>query len=1026
MKELLSYWPELANVEQCLRTEAETIDEALLLAVHEPVSLLRRSDVKSQDVVVSEQDLLAELVRPVDDGSAVVVAITGASGVGKSHMVRWLRAQLKRHPRRDEFVVVTIPKTASLRRVVELILEPLPGEAYDRLRQDLGRTAEALDPDMAAALLGTALAEELAAYAHRIETDVRASRLGREYGPRVALARHLHTIIRDPAVQDAWFRQVLTRIVRASLSGTADPLARQFHSVDLDPPAEAAGGIESNAVNRSLQFLANAGGANRKDAAEVLQEVLDPALRTIFRFTEALQQRTVQEVVDDIRRQLMRDQKELVLLIEDLAALSGIQQPLLDIMIAEADHAGERVRAPIRTAVAVTDGFLAARQTVLTRAKGQWVVQSEGLRESTIVQRLVDMTGRYLNAARFGVVRLRAAFAESDAAGTGLYEWVPKYDAFETPPSQLEAFGRSAAGHALFPFNEYAIRSMAAYALKTGGSWIFNPRSYINEVLRRTLRLRDTFEQGQFPPGNFLSPQVPATVALELQNKGFSPGERERLQTVLFHWAGNPGRLEGSALVSRTLFDQFGLPWPFDGEVARGQQGGLKGVPTTKPASLTTRTPVSVPAPEPPPATPPAPAEQSSYAAAVEAWRSEVRLPQLVAARTRHLLAAALDRRIDLSDFAVQGLKVESKLFWLPPENTVSNPGQSQLRVKLAEAGAPIPPFVKAGLQALDRWERNDKRWDYSNAEDDYAVADVLLDAVEGQLLPILLDEVEREAGILMGALHRQGLVTGIQGSAAPDDAPLRQLFAAGIIDPPIGENALQPTYRVALDERKKASASRAGLQSRLRACIGSFQGTGSKVFALDSERVKRAWRKPMPTRWILTLKMRDDPGGEATDVLARLSPEAIDSVTVRLSGAFESTRAKIASAFGDDQARVQWREQLMGCIEQSVHLSLWPSSLNPSDVRKAVELLSSELADSVIAKAKRMTPDSAEASSLDRLANFSIAPLPQLIQLSQHIDVLQSYLQAQAKLIRDQSNVDDDHALQLRQSLIADLRWEA
>lgn len=105
------------------------------------------------------------------------------------------------------------------------------------------------------------------------------------------------------------------------------------------------------------------------------------ALRTIFRFTEALQQRTIQEVVDDIRKQLLADGKELVLLIEDLAALSGIQQPLLDIMIAESDEKGVRVRAPIRTAVAVTDGFLAGRQTVLTRAREQWVVPSEGIDE---------------------------------------------------------------------------------------------------------------------------------------------------------------------------------------------------------------------------------------------------------------------------------------------------------------------------------------------------------------------------------------------------------------------------------------------------------------------------------------------------------------------------------------------------------------------------------------------------------------------------------------------------------------------
>ena len=43
MSNLASYWPLAPQVLECLSTEAETIDEALLLAVHEPVSLLRRA-----------------------------------------------------------------------------------------------------------------------------------------------------------------------------------------------------------------------------------------------------------------------------------------------------------------------------------------------------------------------------------------------------------------------------------------------------------------------------------------------------------------------------------------------------------------------------------------------------------------------------------------------------------------------------------------------------------------------------------------------------------------------------------------------------------------------------------------------------------------------------------------------------------------------------------------------------------------------------------------------------------------------
>lgn len=1010
----IKYWPSLEQVEQCMRTEAETVSEALLLAVHEPVTLLRRSDQNTQDTPSNEQELLAELMRPVGDGSAVIVAITGASGVGKSHMVRWLQAQLQRHPRRGELVIVTIPKTASLRRVVELILEPLQGETYAYLRQDLARTADAMSPEMASALLGTALAEELDHYAKRIEEQLRAGQIERSQGPRVLLARHLRAILRDPAVQDAWFRQVLLRIVHASLSGTATPADRQFQVDDLVPPGTAAASIQTTEVNRALQYLANSSGNYRETAAEILQELLDPALRTIFRFTQALQQRTVQEVVEDIRKQLLADGKELVLLIEDLAALSGIQQPLMDIMIAEADVAGHRVRAPIRTAVAVTDGFLVARQTVLTRARGQWVVQSEGMSEEEVLRRLTDLTGRYLNAARFGVHQLELAFRDAGANSTNLYDWVPRYENVEGTDDTVVAFGQSNAGHSLFPFNAQAVRSLAAHQLRSGDAWIFNPRNFINEVLRRTLRLREDFQKGRFPPPDYVAPKVPTQVALELGYQGHSVMERARLESTLFHWAGNPARLDVSATVPVALFAAFGLPWPF----ARTNQIPSPAPPRPQQPSGPTPTAAPVPAVAPTPAI-------SAYGQVIEEWSPDVRIAQTFAHRTRTLLTTALQQRLDMSELALQGLRIETRLFWLPPEGTVSNPGQGQLHVRVANPDSPIPASVRAGLQALDRWEVHGKRWDYTDAESDYARADVLLDDLENRLMPMLLDETESEVSILLSALHRQSLVAGLGGSAAPEEAPLRLVCLDAPADLAIRDDDVTPVVRKGLEERRKALAQRGTLQSRLRACSSCFQGTGNKPFAVDSDRIKKAWRRDLPERWTLGLKLREDITSDAADVLERLSPGSLDVVLRVFAPAVESVRPTVAAAFGAEHARVAWREAMKACVERSIQLSMWPTSVTEDEVRKAIEQLSTEGAETAIAKARRMSADDPTRTPIERLAGLAGLPFPQLAALYLHVAVLERFLRAQAQLIRDQISVDDATALSVRDSLLAELKWE-
>lgn len=1030
---LLAYWPGRERIDECLRTEAETADEALLLAVHEPVTLLRRPEQSGAAVTeASEMDLLRTLMRPADDGSAVLVAITGASGVGKSHMVRWLKAQLERHPRRQELVIVTIPKTASLRRVVELILEPLASAEYESLRQDLARAAEAMNPVLAAELLATALAEELEPYGKRLEEEVRARRLGPEFGPRIRVAQHLRTLLRDPDVRDAWLQAVLRRIVSASLGGTADPADRQFQPQDLEPPAESAATPMKRAVNEALAFLANANGRYRGTAAEILQELLDPALRTIFRFTDALHQRSLDEIVDDIRQALLRDGKELVLLIEDLAALSGIQEPLLKIVIAESDHQGVRVRAPIRTVLAVTDGFLAGRKTVLTRAREQWEVPSEGLAESTIVRRLVSLTGRYLNAARWGVAHLREAFRISHQEGADLYGWVPCFDVTldAAAADRLDAFGRNVVGHSLFPFNEAAIRSLAAAALKAGDAWTFRPRTFINEVLRKTLLERPLFEDGRFPPSNFHQARLTAELDQELQFRGYGAEETGRLRTALFHWAGHPRSL-GVASVARPVFDAFDLPWPFSAAAQppkgaptlRRAAGGGAGI-TVLPADPAASQPFA-PAPSPTPA-PQVASPPSAYAQALEKWTPEARMTGDHARLTRRLLTQALNERIDFDDYRLHGQKIETTWFWLPPANTVSNPTQD-FAVRVAEPDEPIPPRVVAGLKALERWDGNGRSWNYAQAENDYASANALLEHLEAQVLAVMLEEAEREAAALASALHRQNLLLGSSTKQQPEPGNLKDLLAQADDHPLPETDRLPAKVRTVLEMRRKALGGRELLQERLRHYLGCYQGNrGGKPLAIDTERLKVVLRRDVASRWIRCLNGKVALSQDAQDALERLSPQQVGDLIAALTAAVEHFQPDIAQSFGDDHQRVAWREAMMQTIDDARELSIWPTSIEVAPLRAVVTRLSDEGTEFAIRRVRKMEPSEASASFNARLIALSSVPLTRVAALAVDVLSMNDFFEALERLVHVQTrSVDDEQALQQRAALIDSLVWE-
>jgi len=91
---LTRYWPTLEEVNQCIKPEAEGAHDAVLLAVHQPSPLSYRIG-SGEKIATTEDELYRFFTTPDVPMGAHVVPITGASGVGKSHMVRLLAARLQ-------------------------------------------------------------------------------------------------------------------------------------------------------------------------------------------------------------------------------------------------------------------------------------------------------------------------------------------------------------------------------------------------------------------------------------------------------------------------------------------------------------------------------------------------------------------------------------------------------------------------------------------------------------------------------------------------------------------------------------------------------------------------------------------------------------------------------------------------------------------------------------------------------------------------------------------------------------------
>jgi hypothetical protein len=98
---LLNYWPTHEEIDRCIKSEAESVSDEVLLAVHQEFPLAYATVgpdgkvVPDSRQIASEDDLLRHLLGSAPEGS-LVVPITGASGVGKSHLIRMLDARKAR------------------------------------------------------------------------------------------------------------------------------------------------------------------------------------------------------------------------------------------------------------------------------------------------------------------------------------------------------------------------------------------------------------------------------------------------------------------------------------------------------------------------------------------------------------------------------------------------------------------------------------------------------------------------------------------------------------------------------------------------------------------------------------------------------------------------------------------------------------------------------------------------------------------------------------------------------------------
>jgi hypothetical protein len=479
------------DMREILDVEATRSSDAVFLATHHPVPMRRFEDHDSPDAdrPYSQEQFLEDFLDPEE--SYRFVPILGTTGVGKSHLVRWLDVKIReRTSDNTKRRVLLIEKAgATLREVLRriLALDIAQGEQFEEYREKLDEAGENLSEGE----LKERIRFELKVAVENYDPFETGDESENDEGGRDGvvspdhqkyIAQILPPFIDDPYFRDDWLEDggVIDETFRMSFQEGASHKPPSF-SEDTLPLDESLTEIKDKAPSSLNACQKLKGNQQHLDAAlHVLDECLGAAVRRVLNFKG----NDLFELMNEVRREFARRDVELVLLIEDIAAVQGLDRQLL----ASVERSDEELGA-LRTAMGCTDGHYQQKimKTTKERASFHLNLNVEN-REAADVD-LATFASRYLNAIRLGEEQLDAVVDED--------EQVPS--ACTACPFQKkchEAFGER-ENRGLYPFTEDALYTL--YGGVTDEP--FNPRKLIMRVLRYVLvTYTDDLKNGTFPP----------------------------------------------------------------------------------------------------------------------------------------------------------------------------------------------------------------------------------------------------------------------------------------------------------------------------------------------------------------------------------------------------------------------------------------------------------------------------------------------------------------------------------------------
>ncbi|MBZ9803380.1 protein DpdH [Mesorhizobium sp. ES1-6] len=925
-------------VRQVINPFAEHMPDSLFRAVHSdwnlnvspPVgkSFQEISDAAWRELTPSE--FLADFLR--EERPHALAAILGETGSGKSHLVHWMRLNIRPD---EKHLLLVVPKSGtSLRAIVKMIIEKLPKAEQQSFLDTLQSAGDGTQnrSDQKQQLLNDlaqVIREEvLAADADEIEQE---------------LVRHLPHLFQDPHMRATHFladstivAEIIDHIFAPSNAQDRPDKRRSF--VDTDLPL---GGMDfanaSKQARDAMHIIELDPAAYLPLAIKIINRNLDRAVARTLSFSGD----RVEELMARLRTHLKSQGKELVLLVEEFARLQGIDRALLQ---AITSHGDDR-QCKMRSAIAVTTGFFkSVAETAYMRTThivdmDRSAGRAEG--RSVTMSSLGYFASRYLNAVRLGRAEIERW---NESAGPG-----------DNPPSRCAncphrgechaTFG-AIDGYGLYPFTPRALWNSASRADSSMPESL-NPRILQNDLLVQVLdNYGETITTGNFPPYRLLEKlggvkMLPLTAQVLLQNRNPQVFQRWEAFLELYDGSGEIKNLEAP------LREAFGVPEIPDAAVApvikQGEDDGFS-------ERLM-------------------PAVASREDQAIEAWINGKGLDQTVASQLRPLIFTAIADAIDWDMLGLEKTSFVGTTGRAFQTNSISfdrqmTQIQEHLQVKIRVPGdLPAAPTVGTALQGLLRASKQQFRWNFDDGEKMLAAfldcIEVWSKSVEDQLRKVCAPTPAWNQA--KAALELLCVGAAIGGKIRPDASIAEMIdgaFSSWPSECASTANDMRTTYhRLVRGRDKIVSAARAQLSSMKGGQVGAMLNPGRIVGAIRDIR---------QSKWRLGLEPPEDDRSDVAKLYRETRADLASAATAEMA-VRQKWLSEMEAAFGPDAIRSTIAATLEGARQAALDAGIGSSNTSKALLDALERLRGTNFDDSILAARALVKQDDALAA----LAHF-------------------------------------------------------